>query len=191
MIALSQIKDPSDIRSLSLEECEVLADDIRAKIIQTVSQNGGHLSSNLGVVEITLALHRVFNTPADKIIFDVGHQTYAHKLITGRYDQFDTLRTYGGIAGFPRRSESEYDCFDAGHASTAISSALGMARARDALHQDHHVIAVVGDGATSEEGLLDRLLIALLGEDEGHIAISTIVVVWVETLGYSCVTIRV
>lgn len=147
MIALSQIKDPSDIRSLSREECEELADDIRAKIIQTVAQNGGHLSSNLGAVEITLALHRVFNTPKDKIVFDVGHQTYAHKLLTGRYDAFDTLRTYGGIAGFPRRSESEYDCFDAGHASTAISSALGLARARDAQGQNHHVIAVVGDGA--------------------------------------------
>jgi len=147
MIALSQIKDPSDIRSLSREECEELADDIRAKIIQTVSHNGGHLSSNLGAVEITLALHRVFDTPKDKIVFDVGHQTYAHKLITGRYEHFDTLRTYGGIAGFPRRSESEYDCFDAGHASTAISSALGLARARDARKEDHHVIAVVGDGA--------------------------------------------
>lgn len=147
MIALSQIKDPSDIRSLAIEECEELADDIRAKIIQTVAQNGGHLSSNLGAVEITMALHRVFDTPKDKIVFDVGHQTYTHKLLTGRYDAFDTLRTYGGIAGFPRRTESEYDCFDAGHASTAISQALGLARARDAQGQKHHVIAVVGDGA--------------------------------------------
>ena len=101
----------------------------------------------MGAVEITLALHRVFDTPNDKIVFDVGHQTYAHKLITGRYEQFDTLRTYGGIAGFPRRSESEDDCFDAGHASTSISSALGLARARDARKEEHHVIAVVGDGA--------------------------------------------
>ena len=147
MISLSQIKEPSDIRGLTREECEELADDIRAKIIQTVSQNGGHLSSNLGIVEITLALHRVFDTPNDKIVFDVGHQTYAHKLLTGRYDSFDTLRTYGGISGFPRRNESEYDCFEAGHASTAISAALGLARARDAQGQKHHVIAVVGDGA--------------------------------------------
>lgn len=147
MIELSQIKNPSDIRSLNREECEELADDIRTKIIQTVSQNGGHLSSNLGVVEITLALHRVFNTPEDKIVFDVGHQTYVHKLLTGRYEAFDTLRTYGGLSGFPRRCESEYDCFEAGHASTALSAALGLARARDAKKESHHVIAVVGDGA--------------------------------------------
>ena len=147
MIELSQIKNPSDIRSLNREECEELADDIRTKIIQTVSQNGGHLSSNLGVVEITLALHRVFNTPEDKIVFDVGHQTYVHKLLTGRYESFDSLRTYGGLSGFPRRCESEYDCFEAGHASTALSAALGLARARDAKKENHHVVAVVGDGA--------------------------------------------
>ena len=99
------------------------------------------------MVEITLALHRVFDTPRDKIIFDVGHQAYAHKLVTGRYDAFDTLRTYGGLSGFPRRCESEYDCFEAGHASTAISAALGLARARDARGEKHHVVAVVGDGA--------------------------------------------
>lgn len=147
MVELAQIKDPADLRLLSREECEELADDIRTKIIQTVSRNGGHLSSNLGVVEITLALHRVFDTPRDKIIFDVGHQAYAHKLVTGRYDAFDTLRTYDGLSGFPRRCESEYDCFEAGHASTAISAALGLARARDARGEKHHVVAVVGDGA--------------------------------------------
>ena len=114
MVELSKIRDPADIRGLDSEACEELADDIRTRIIQTVSQNGGHLSSNLGVVEITLALHRVFNTPEDKLIFDVGHQAYAHKLLTGRYEAFDTLRTYGGISGFPRRDESEYDCFEAG-----------------------------------------------------------------------------
>lgn len=144
---LSQVKDPSDIRSLSLEECEALADDIRAKIIQTVSHTGGHLSSNLGAVEITLAIHRVFDTPEDKLVFDVGHQSYTHKLITGRYEAFDSLRTYGGLSGFPRRLESPYDCFEAGHASTAISAALGLARAREALGQQHHVVALVGDGA--------------------------------------------
>lgn len=99
MVELSKIRDPADIRGLDSEACEELADDIRTRIIQTVSQNGGHLSSNLGVVEITLALHRVFNTPEDKLIFDVGHQAYAHKLLTGRYEAFDTLRTYGGISG--------------------------------------------------------------------------------------------
>lgn len=144
---LSQVKDPSDIRALSLEECEALADDIRTKIIQTVSHTGGHLSSNLGAVEITLAIHRVFDTPEDKLVFDVGHQSYTHKLITGRYEAFDSLRTYGGLSGFPRRLESPYDCFEAGHASTAISAALGLARARDALGQQHHVVALVGDGA--------------------------------------------
>lgn len=179
MIALSEIRDPSDIRPLSIEECEELADDIRAKIIQTVAQNGGHLSSNLGVVEITLALHRVFDTPKDKIIFDVGHQSYTHKLLTGRYDAFDTLRTYGGIAGFPRRSESVYDLFDAGHASTSISQALGMARARDAQGQTHHVVAVVGDGALTGGMCYEALndcgnsktrLIVILNDNEMSIA---------------------
>ena len=147
MVELSQIHDPSDIRGLSYEECEELADDLRTKIIQTVSQNGGHLSSNLGAIELTIALHRVFDTPRDQIVFDVGHQTYAHKLLTGRFDRFDTLRTYGGISGFPRRDESEYDCFEAGHASTSLSAALGLARARDAQGLTHHVVAVIGDGA--------------------------------------------
>ncbi len=147
MIELSTIQSPEDIRNLSADECEMLADDIRTKIIQTVSQNGGHLASNLGMVEITMALHRVFHAPEDKLIFDVGHQTYTHKLLTGRYEVFDSLRTYGGISGFPRRNESAYDCFEAGHASTALSAALGYARARDALGQKHHVVAVVGDGA--------------------------------------------
>lgn len=176
---LSQIKDPSDIRCLSREECEDLADDIRTKIIQTVAKNGGHLSSNLGVVEITLALHRRLDTPRDKIVFDVGHQAYAHKLLTGRYDRFDTLRTYGGISGFPRRCESVYDCFEAGHASTAISAALGMARARDALGEDYHVVAVVGDGALTGGMCYEALndcgntktrLIVILNDNEMSIA---------------------
>ncbi|MBE5778617.1 MAG: 1-deoxy-D-xylulose-5-phosphate synthase [Clostridiales bacterium] len=176
---LAQIKTPDDIRNLSFEECEVLADDIRTKIIQTVSQNGGHLSSNLGIVEITLALHRVFHMPEDKIIFDVGHQTYAHKLITGRYDQFHTLRTYGGLSGFPRKSESPYDCFEAGHASTAISAALGFARARDAKGESDHVVAVVGDGALTGGMCYEALndcgnaktrLIVLLNDNEMSIA---------------------
>jgi len=179
MLELSQIRDPADIRCLNREECEELADDIRAKIIQTVSQNGGHLSSNLGMVEITLALHRVFNTPEDKLVFDVGHQTYAHKLLTGRYQMFDTLRTYGGISGFPRQNESEYDCFEAGHASTAISAALGLARARDAQGQQHHVVAVVGDGALTggmcyealnDCGNTQTRMILLLNDNEMSIA---------------------
>jgi len=147
MSRLSEIRDPAGLRKLTVNECTELADDIRTKIIQTVSQSGGHLSSNLGVVEITIALHRAFETPKDQIIFDVGHQTYAHKLLTGRYERFDTLRQFGGLSGFPKRSESAHDCFETGHASTAISAALGMARARDAQGKNHHVIAVVGDGA--------------------------------------------
>lgn len=147
MVELSSIKQPSDIRGFTAQECVELADDLRTKIIQTVSKNGGHLSSNLGMVEITLALHRVFHSPQDKIVFDVGHQSYVHKLLTGRYASFDTLRTFGGLSGFPKAQESEHDCFETGHASTAISAALGLARARDQRHQDHHVLAVVGDGA--------------------------------------------
>ena len=147
MIQLSDIHQPSDIRALSTKECMDLADDIRTKIIQTVSQNGGHLSSNLGVVEMTMALHRVFDSPTDRFVFDVGHQSYVHKLLTGRFDQFDTLRKYGGISGFTRPEESEHDCFEVGHASTAISSAVGLARARDAMGKQNHVIALVGDGA--------------------------------------------
>ncbi|NLO86212.1 MAG: 1-deoxy-D-xylulose-5-phosphate synthase [Clostridiales bacterium] len=179
MVDLANIKDPADVRRLSQEECEVLADDIRTKIIQTTSQNGGHLSSNLGVVEITLALHRIFNTPTDKIVFDVGHQAYAHKLITGRYDVFDSLRTFGGISGFPRQCESEYDCFEAGHASTAISAALGLARARDAKGDKNHVIAVVGDGALTGGMCYEALndcgntktkLIVILNDNEMSIA---------------------
>jgi len=179
MISLAEVKDPSDIRALNLEECEELADDIRAKIIQTVAQNGGHLSSNLGMVEITLALHRVFDTPKDLLVFDVGHQTYAHKLLTGRYEAFSTLRTYKGLSGFPRRAESPYDCFEAGHASTSISAALGLARARDAQGQSHHVVAVVGDGALTGGMCYEALndcgnsktrLIVVLNDNEMSIA---------------------
>ena len=144
---LETIKSPKDLAPLSTEELKLLAGEIRDELIQTVSKNGGHLASNLGVVELTLALHRVFQAPKDKIIFDVGHQSYVHKMITGRYRDFKTLREYGGIAGFPKRSESEYDCFETGHASTAISAALGFARARDYQGADYQVVAVVGDGA--------------------------------------------
>ena len=144
---LSKIENPTDIVNLSYKECTQLAKDIREIIIQTVSENGGHLSSNLGAVEMTIALHRAFHTPADKIVFDVGHQSYTHKLLTGRYHQFHTLRKYGGLSGFPKCCESEHDCFETGHASTGISAALGLARARDLQGKHHHVIAVVGDGA--------------------------------------------
>lgn len=144
---LSKIVSPADIKTLSEWELEALAGEIRTKIIGTVAVNGGHLASNLGVVELTIALHRVFDCPKDKIIFDVGHQCYAHKLLTGRYEAFSTLRKTDGLCGFPKREESPYDAYDTGHASTAISAALGMARARDLLGRDYKVAAVVGDGA--------------------------------------------
>ena len=144
---LENVKSSADLKKLNTDELETLCKEIRQELIQTVSVNGGHLASNLGAVELTIALHRVYNTPRDKIVFDVGHQSYVHKMITGRYEQFETLRKYGGLAGFPKRAESEYDCFETGHASTAISAALGLARARDFLNEDFHVIALTGDGA--------------------------------------------
>ena len=147
MAILPGIHGPEDVKKLSLSECEALATEIRQTIIDTVSRQGGHLASNLGDVELTIALHRAFSSPTDKIIFDVGHQIYTHKLLTGRQEMFSTLRSYKGMSGFPCRAESEHDLFDTGHSSTAISMALGLARARDLRHEDYHVVAVVGDGA--------------------------------------------
>jgi len=144
---LSDIHGPEDVKKLSFSECDALATEIRQTIIDTVSRQGGHLASNLGDVELTIALHRAFSSPTDKILFDVGHQIYAHKLLTGRQDIFGTLRSYQGMSGFPCRAESEHDLFDTGHSSTAISMALGLARARDLKGEDYHVVAVVGDGA--------------------------------------------
>lgn len=176
---LEKIRSPRDLEGLSYKELDHLATEIRNELIVTVSANGGHLASNLGIVELTLALHRVFQMPEDKIVFDVGHQSYVHKMITGRYNQFRTLRSYGGIAGFPKRSESEYDCFETGHASTAISAALGMARARDLKKQDYEVIAVVGDGALTggmcyealnDAGNSKTKMIVVLNDNEMSIA---------------------
>ena len=176
---LDQIGTPNVLKTLSIEELEDLACQIRTELVSTVSKTGGHLASNLGVVELTLALHRVFNMPADKLIFDVGHQSYVHKLLTGRYDRFHTLRSYGGLSGFPKRSESEYDAFETGHASTAISAALGMARARDMQQQDHQVIALVGDGALTggmcyealnDAGNSKTRMIVILNDNEMSIA---------------------
>ena len=146
-MVLEWIHSSEDVKRLSSKELPVLAQELRARIIDSVSRNGGHLASNLGVVELTIALHRAFDFPKDALIFDVGHQCYAHKLLTGRADSFDTLRQFGGLAGFPRREESPYDAFDTGHASTAISAAAGMARARDLVGGSQSVVAVVGDGA--------------------------------------------
>lgn len=154
---LYRIESPDDIKELSIEELTVLAKEIRELIIGTVARTGGHLASSLGTVELTLAMLKVFSPPEDRIVFDVGHQAYAYKILTGRRDRFGTLRTKGGIAGFPKRSESVYDIFDVGHAGNAISVAAGIARARCASGQSHKVIALVGDGSltcgVSYEGL--------------------------------------
>jgi 1-deoxy-D-xylulose-5-phosphate synthase len=144
---LDQINSPKDLRGIPLEKLGDLAEEIREKIITVVSKNGGHLASNLGAVELILALHRVFDSPRDKIIWDVGHQCYTHKLLTGRKDRFDTLRKYKGLSGFPTWRENEHDVFVVGHASTAISTALGVASGRDQKEESFSVIAVVGDGA--------------------------------------------
>jgi 1-deoxy-D-xylulose-5-phosphate synthase len=147
MRILDTINSPSDLKKLPRTDLPLLAQEIREEIIRVTSINGGHLATNLGIVELTLALHAVFDAPRDKIVWDTGNQVYAHKLITGRRDQFHTLRQFGGLSGFTRREESPYDTFNAGHAGTSISAALGMVEARDHLGQDQKVIAVIGDGA--------------------------------------------
>ncbi len=176
---LETIHSPEDLKKMSGQELDQLAEEIRQELIQTVSRNGGHLASNLGIVELTLAMHRVFHTPEDKFIFDVGHQSYVHKMVTGRMDRFGSLREYGGLAGFPRREESPHDCFETGHASTAISAALGLARARDYRKENHHVVAVVGDGALTggmcyealnDAGNSHTRLIVILNDNEMSIA---------------------
>lgn len=144
---LDSINSPADLKKLSYQELEVLSKELRDYVIKVVSENGGHLASNLGVVELTLALHRVFDTPRDKIVWDVGHQSYIHKIITGRRESFKTLRKINGISGFPKREESVYDSFETGHSSTSISAALGMAKARDLAGENYSVAAVIGDGA--------------------------------------------
>ena len=144
---LKQIQDPADLRKLPLEQLPLVAEDIRELIISTVAQNGGHLASNLGAVELSLALHYAFQTPEDKLIWDVGHQCYAHKLLTGRQESFSSLRQPDGITGFCCREESTYDCFTTGHSSNSISLAFGMAKARDRRGGKEKVVAVIGDGA--------------------------------------------
>ncbi|MBQ5708162.1 MAG: 1-deoxy-D-xylulose-5-phosphate synthase, partial [Peptococcaceae bacterium] len=172
---LQQIKSPDDIKTMNISELKVLAQEIRETLIQVVSENGGHLAPNLGVVELTLALHMVFHTPEDKIIWDVGHQSYVHKLLTGRYEQFHTVRTLDGLSGFPKRSESEHDAFGAGHSSTSISAAVGFAKARDLRGGKNNVIAVIGDGAMTggmafealeNAGHMDSNIIVILNDNE-------------------------
>jgi len=176
---LDTIKSPVDLKKLSVDDLNRLAVEIRAEILAVVSRNGGHLSSNLGVVEMTLALHRAFDTPRDLIIWDVGHQTYTHKIVTGRRDRFPTLRRRDGLLGFPSRDESPYDAYNTGHASTALSAALGLAIARDMAREKHRVIAVVGDGsltggvsweALNQIGHLRVPLIIVLNDNEMSIS---------------------
>lgn len=154
---LETINAPEDVKKLNTEEKKKLAEEIRKYILEIVSENGGHLASNLGVVELSIALHSVFDVPKDKIVWDVGHQTYVHKIITGRREQLKTLRQLNGIAGFPKSKESEADSFNTGHSSTSISAALGMARARDLKKENHSVLAVIGDGALTGGMALEAL----------------------------------
>ena len=154
---LEKINSSEDIKKLSIKEKEELAQEIRDYILEVVSKNGGHLASNLGIVELTLALHSIYNVPEDKIIWDVGHQSYVHKIITGRREQLKTLRKFKGIAGFPKTNETEADCFNTGHSSTSISAALGMARALELQGKKNDVIAVIGDGALTGGMALEAL----------------------------------
>ena len=154
---LEKVNSLEDLKKLNIEDKKILAKDIRKYILEIVSKNGGHLASNLGVVELTIAIDSVFNLPEDKVVWDVGHQTYVHKILTGRKEQMKTLRTLNGIAGFPKTNESETDCFNTGHSSTSISAALGMARARDIENKNNSVIAVIGDGALTGGMALEAL----------------------------------
>lgn len=148
---LDKVNSTEDLKKLNIKEKEALAEDIRELIINTVSKTGGHLASNLGVVELTIALHSIFDAPTDKIIWDVGHQSYVHKILTGRKDRMPTLRQFEGMAGFPKAKESAYDSFDTGHSSTSISAALGMAIARDLNGGKENIIAVIGDRSINSE----------------------------------------
>ncbi|MDY6969392.1 MAG: 1-deoxy-D-xylulose-5-phosphate synthase [Spirochaetota bacterium] len=176
---LDSIKEISDLRKLAINEISELADELRKEIIEVISINGGHLASSLGVVELTLALHYVFNTPKDKIIWDVGHQCYAHKILTGRRSEFETIRRFGGLSGFPRMSESEYDVYNSGHSSTSLSLALGEAVARDINNEKYKVVGVVGDGsltggmafeALNQIGHLKKDVIIVLNDNEHFIS---------------------
>ncbi len=176
---LSKINSPADLRELDKDNLPYLAEEIREFLVSSVSKTGGHLAPSLGVVELTIILHYLFDTPKDKIVWDVGHQAYAHKVLTGRKDKFHTLRQEKGLSGFPKREESEYDSFDTGHSSTSISAALGMVEARDLLGEDYNVIAVIGDGALTGglafEGLnnaghLDKDIIVVLNDNEMSIS---------------------
>ena len=176
---LQKVNAPSDLRTLSRSELKALSEELRAYVLDSVSKTGGHLSSNLGTVELTVALHYVFDTPHDRVVWDVGHQTYPHKILTGRRDRMSTLRQLGGISGFPLRSESEYDTFGTAHSSTSISAALGMAMAAKRKGEDRRAIAVIGDGAMTagmafeamnNAGVLDGNLLVILNDNDMSIS---------------------
>jgi 1-deoxy-D-xylulose-5-phosphate synthase len=176
---LDSIKNPADLRRINSRHLQQVADELRAETINAVAVTGGHLGASLGVIELTVALHYIFDTPNDKLVWDVGHQAYPHKILTGRRDRIKTLRAGGGLSGFTKRSESEYDCFGAAHSSTSISAGLGMAVARDLAGQQHNVICVIGDGAISagmayeamnNAGAMNRRLIVILNDNEMSIA---------------------
>ncbi|MEE1569793.1 MAG: 1-deoxy-D-xylulose-5-phosphate synthase N-terminal domain-containing protein, partial [Alphaproteobacteria bacterium] len=176
---LDSIEGISDLRSMSDENLVGLVEEVRAEMIESVAETGGHLGAGLGVVELTVALHHVFQTPRDRLIWDVGHQCYPHKILTGRRDRIRTLRQARGLSGFTKRSESEFDPFGAGHSSTSISAGLGMAVARDLQGKDNHVIAVIGDGAMTagmayeamnNAGATDARLLVILNDNDMSIA---------------------
>ena len=176
---LETINTPQDLKKLSPGQLPALAEEVRAFLLETVSNTGGHLGSNLGTVELTIALHYCFDTPNDNIIWDVGHQAYTHKILTGRRDRFHTQRQYKGLSGFPKRTESEYDAFGVGHASTSISAGLGMAAAADLSGKRNHSIAIIGDGsltggmafeALNQAGHLKKNLIVVLNDNEMSIS---------------------
>src|SRR5262245_65368767 len=176
---LKTINDPAELRKLDKRQLHQLADELRAYVLDSVSKTGGHLSSNLGTVELSIALHYVYETPEDRIVWDVGHQTYPHKILTGRREQMPTLRQLGGVSGFPRRSESVYDTFGTAHSSTSISAALGMAVGAKAKGEKRRCIAVIGDGAMSagmafealnNAGAMDVDLLVILNDNEMSIS---------------------
>ena len=179
---LDKIAAPADLKALSRDDLRQLADELRAEVIDAVSVTGGHLGAGLGVVELTVALHAVFDTPNDRLIWDVGHQAYPHKVLTGRRDRIRTLRQKDGLSGFTRRAESQYDPFGAGHSSTSISAGLGMAVAADLKGEKRNVVAVIGDGAMSagmayeamnNAGAMDARLIVILNDNDMSIASPT------------------
>ena len=179
MSLLSNIHSPADVRALKAKDLPKLAEEIRERIVSVVSNGGGHLASNLGVTELTIALHRVFDFSKDRLLWDVGHQCYPHKLLTGRADRFDTIRKNGGLSGFPNISESEYDLFNVGHAGTAIATAVGMARGDSMQKKDTRVVALVGDASIvngvafeglNQAGTLKRQFLTILNDNSWGIA---------------------